>query len=49
MVDTLLLLLNRKVDAGNTVIVVNHNQQIIRASDWIIDLGSGGVKMEEKL
>lgn len=38
----LLTLLNRLVDAGNTVIMVEHNSQMIRASDWVIDLGSGG-------
>lgn len=41
-VDNFLALLNRMVDAGNTVIVVEHNQQVIRAADWIIDLGPGG-------
>jgi excinuclease ABC subunit A len=43
-VENFLTLLNRIVDAGNTVIVVEHNQQVIRASDWIIDLGPGGGK-----
>lgn len=41
-VDNFLVLLNRMVDTGNTVIVVEHNQQVIRASDWIVDLGPGG-------
>ncbi len=41
-VDHFLILLNRIVDAGSTVIVVEHNQQIINASDWIIDLGPEG-------
>ncbi len=44
-VENFLVLLNKIVDSGNTVIVVEHNQQIISASDWIIDLGlEGGVK-----
>ncbi len=43
-VDHFLTLLNRIVDSGNTVIVVEHNQQVIKASDWIIDLGPGGGK-----
>lgn len=43
-VDNFLTLLNRMVDSGNTVIVVEHNQQIIRASDWIVDLGPEGGK-----
>lgn len=43
-VEKFLILLNRIVDAGNTVVVVEHNTQIIEASDWIIDLGpSGGI------
>lgn len=37
-----LILLNRLVDAGNTVVVVEHNQQLIRSSDWVIDLGPEG-------
>ncbi len=41
-VENFLVLLNRMVDAGNTVIVVEHNQQVINASDWVIDLGPGG-------
>lgn len=43
-VDTVhfLFLLNRMVDAGNTIVVVEHNQQLIRECDWIIDLGPEG-------
>ncbi len=41
-VENFLILLNRIVDSGNTVIVVEHNQQVIKASDWIIDLGPEG-------
>jgi excinuclease ABC subunit A len=43
-VEHFLTLLNRIVDSGNTVIVVEHNQQVINASDWIIDLGPEGGK-----
>jgi excinuclease ABC subunit A len=41
-VENFLNLLNRMIDAGSTVIVVEHNQQVIKASDWIVDLGPGG-------
>jgi excinuclease ABC subunit A len=41
-VERFLVLLNRMVDSGNTVIVVEHNQQLIQASDWIIDMGPEG-------
>lgn len=35
----LLKIINRIVDAGNTVIVIEHNLDIIRNADWIIDMG----------
>ncbi len=44
-VENFLKLLDKLVDSGNTVIVVEHNQQVIANSDWIVDLGpEGGVK-----
>jgi excinuclease ABC subunit A len=41
-IEHFLVLLDRMVDSGNTVVVVEHNQQLIRNSDWIIDLGPEG-------
>ena len=41
-VQKLLEVLNRLVNLGNTVIVIEHNMDIIRNSDWIIDLGPEG-------
>ncbi|RME88162.1 MAG: excinuclease ABC subunit A, partial [Candidatus Hydrogenedentota bacterium] len=38
----LLKVLNRLVDAGNTVIVIEHNMDVIKTADYIIDLGPGG-------
>lgn len=40
-VERLLLQLNRLVDAGNTVIMVEHDMDVIAASDWVIDIGPG--------
>jgi excinuclease ABC subunit A len=38
----LLQVLQRLVDAGNTVLVIEHNLDVIKSSDWIIDLGPEG-------
>ena len=40
----LLTVLGRLVDAGNTVLVIEHNLDVIKTADWLIDLGpEGGV------
>ncbi|HHV22789.1 MAG TPA: excinuclease ABC subunit UvrA [Propionibacterium sp.] len=40
-VDNLIGLLDRVVDAGHTVIVIDHNLDVIAQADWIIDMGPG--------
>ncbi|HEX7664005.1 MAG TPA: excinuclease ABC subunit UvrA [Polyangiaceae bacterium] len=40
-VDRLVVQLDALVDAGNTVIVVEHDTRVMAASDWVIDLGPG--------
>jgi len=41
-VDKLLVVLNKLVDTGNTVLVIEHNLDVIKQADWIIDLGPEG-------
>lgn len=41
-IKTLLVVLNRLVDRGNTVIVIEHNLDVIKSADYIIDMGPGG-------
>jgi len=38
----LLVVLGRLVDQGNTVLVIEHNLDVIKTADWIIDMGPGG-------
>lgn len=41
-IRVLMNVLNRLVDKGNTVIVIEHNMDVIRMSDWVIDIGPEG-------
>jgi excinuclease ABC subunit A len=41
-VNILLKVLNKLVDKGNTVVVVEHNLDVIKTADWVIDLGPEG-------
>ncbi len=36
------MVLNNLVDKGNTAIVIEHNLDVIRSADWIIDMGPEG-------
>ena len=38
----LLEIINKLVDGGNTVIVIEHNMDVVRNADWIIDMGPEG-------
>ena len=41
-VDKLVSVLNKLVDAGNTVVIIEHHPDIIKVADWIIDMGPEG-------
>ncbi|MHA4893776.1 excinuclease ABC subunit UvrA [Pedobacter sp. PWIIR3] len=48
-VERLMLQLNRLVDAGNTVILVEHDMHVIAGSDWVIDIGPGAGEVGGKI
>lgn len=41
-IRVLLSVLNRLVEKGNTVVVIEHNLDVIKSADWILDMGPGG-------
>ncbi|MER3328197.1 MAG: excinuclease ABC subunit UvrA, partial [Candidatus Kapaibacterium sp.] len=44
-INLLLSLLNKLADKGNTIVVIEHNLDVVHAADWIIDMGPlGGIE-----
>jgi excinuclease ABC subunit A len=41
-IERLLSVLQRLVDAGNTILVIEHNMDVIKSADWVIDIGPEG-------
>jgi excinuclease ABC subunit A len=41
-IDLLLSVLHRLRDAGNTIVVIEHNLDVIKTADWVVDLGPEG-------
>jgi excinuclease ABC subunit A len=41
-IDLLLKVLRQLVDAGNTMVVIEHNLDVIKTADWVIDMGPQG-------
>ncbi|MEE8367572.1 MAG: hypothetical protein V3S30_04575, partial [Thermoanaerobaculia bacterium] len=41
-IGKLLDLLQKLVDRGNTVVVIEHNMEVIKVADWVLDLGPEG-------
>jgi excinuclease ABC subunit A len=40
-IERLLQVLQRLVDAGNSIVVIEHNLEVVKSADWVIDLGPG--------
>ena len=38
----LMVAINRLIDRGNSMVVIEHNIDVLRCADWIIDMGPGG-------
>lgn len=38
----LLILLEKRISGGNTVVIVEHNTEVICSADWVVDLGTEG-------
>src|SRR5690606_28748824 len=43
-VNVLLGVINRLVDLGNTVLIIEHNLDVVKTADWVIDMGPEGGK-----
>jgi len=41
-ISKLLVVLQRLVETGNTIVIIEHNLDVIKTSDWVIDIGPGG-------
>lgn len=48
-IKQLLTVLHRLRDQGNTIVVIEHNLDVIKTADWIIDLGPEGGMAVDKL
>jgi len=41
-INVLMTVINKLVDKGNTMVIIEHNLDVVKCADWIIDLGPGG-------
>ena len=48
-IKQLLFVLHRLRDKGNTIVVIEHNLDVVKTADWIIDLGPEGGDMGGKI